>query len=767
MATPTDDTYSAASGEVIYAGQHAPDMAPPTGKYRFQQPLLFHRAHQKIVEASYVNSLGQTIRVPSMDYTFGNDNIHAAMPSTNCGSDYRDLCLLSNWSWANYGGDWLDNSTPDRIKQGSVAWATSSAIPLGSPAGEVSIDVSNLVGHCDQAGRWYAFFIKVSGGELQLVGPCAPGQKSALEIVRGGVAETRGLWYACTLITTATVNAMDAVVVVSNGGRGVIEFYRPTDQSVAASSAVLKLRHNGVASGNPVVSLFLVDPSVPDMAAPAAGLAASYPLDAGILANANVAGALRVVDGMSFDDVIDAGYVNIGAQSWYGGSTAVLKQESRFDPTLWGTPGTLPLAGVAAPTQPELDAMMPNRAIVNGVTKLFGTAARSTTYGDTLRVLTSAEIAGRGLPLLAPGMGAVEMIYPSTRLLPGQTHGQSQTGGGPLADGLNYPDLEMVFKREHIGRVVDGYMRMHVCLAEGWETDDSMFAIHPFGAPENYGKWPEEYGADPLALQWRATDFAGKFPGGIQQITTGVRAERYVYPTRMNGVTPDSSKVVENPGNGYGSTSGVYGYQGRFQFKQGFYKQGFEGPACGGAVLGVELYDFAQNSFCIPSQTFVAEWTSQTQAGFKYGLGHLQPRKWYCVEMRWKMNTVVPPYAEAAVGTHFLESGFVQDGFIEWWVDGVYASKSPLFAHRNGRPIDWPLQIAQSQPFGTSNAFRPVNNVPAEAYMGATAAILQCYYGGRSALMKNLHVLINGVVASSGAYIGPMKGVGRDNGGIP
>jgi len=742
----------------------------PVGKYRFQHALLFQRAHQRVVRASYVNSLGQTVYLPQMDHAFvGWDGVHDTSVNTRCGSDYTQLCTLSSWAWKNYGGDWLDDSTPTRKQQGDTPWAVSAPIAAGTAAGEIELDVSRLVAHCDQNSRWYAMFIMVSGGQFKLVGPCnATATKSSLEIVRGGASETRALWYACTLIKTAYTNAQDDMLVIDNDGRAVIEFHRPANQGVVASSAKLRLRHGGVTSGNPVVKVFLVDPTMPDLSAQMVGLAAGYPLDAGVLDHPKVAAALRVTDNTAIGDVLDVDFVTTKGQSWSGGTAANLKQESYYDPTLWGTPGQGGLIGVALPSQAELDKLMPRRAISQGVTKLSGAAAKSTPYGDTVRVVTSAELIARGLPVLAPGMGALEMTYPSMNIKPGQAHPQSWTAGGKLSDDRICPDLEMSFKREHIGRVVDGYMRMYVCLAEGWEADDATMSWHPFdGTGDHWGQWPEQFGADPQNLSWRATDFSGKFPGGIQQITTKVVVERYVYPTRQDtSGAVNTTKVLDYPGNGYSSSSGVYGYQGRWQFKQGFYKANFEGPACGGATIALETFDFGQNNLCIPSQAFVAGWDLQNYAGFRYGMGYLRPKHWYCVEMRWKMNTVTVPYAEAPVGTHYLEGGYVQDGYLEWWVDGIYCSKSDLWAHRNGRLVDWALQNAQARPFGTKDAMRPMTGVPADAYMGATTAILQCYYGGRSALMKDMKVLLNGVVVSNGAYIGPMKGVTRENGGV-
>ena len=749
--------------------QPVPVLAP-TGKYRFQHPLLFQRAHQKVVKASYVNSLGQTVYLPKMDHAFvGYDGVHDTSSTTRCGSDYTELCTLTSWAWKNYGGDWLDNSTPTRKSQGATPWATSAPVAKGSPAGEVVVDVSNLVKYCDQNKRWYAMFIMVSGGQFKLNGPCnATAPKSTLEVVRGNVAESKALWYACTLIKTAYTNAQDDLVVIEDGGRAVIEFYRPANQSVAATSAKLRLRHGGVSSGNPVVKIFLVDPTLPDLTQQSVGLATNYALDNNILSHAKVAAALRVTDSTTLDDVLDVDYVNSKGKSWNGGPAANLKTESKFDPYLWGTPGKGALANVPVPTPTQLTQLMPNRAIAKGITKLSGNAAKSSVYGDTVRVVTSAELASRGLPSLAPGMGALEMTYPSLNIKPGQAHPQSWTGGGKLSDDRIGPDLEMCFKREHIGRVVDGYMRMYVCLAEGWEADDANLSWAPFDtSADRWGKWPEQFGAHPDSLQWRATDFSGKFPGGIQQLTSKVAVESYRFPTRRNtGGGTDTTKVVDYPGNGYSSTSGVYGYQGRWQFKQGFYKANFDGPACGGATIGLETYDFAQNPHCIPSQSFIGGWNLQNNAGFRYGMGYLRPKRWYCLEMRWKMNTVVTPYAEPPVGTHYLESGYVKDGYLEWWVDGVYCSKTDVFATRTSKLIDWALQNAQNRPFGTRDAMRPMTGVPADVYMGATTAILQCYYGGRSALMKDMKVLLNGVVVSNGAYIGPMKGVSRENGGM-
>jgi hypothetical protein len=272
--------------------------------------------------------------------------------------------------------------------------------------------------------------------------------------------------------------------------------------------------------------------------------------------------------------------------------------------------------------------------------------------------------------------------------------------------------------------------------------------------------------------RWRRLDRTGKFIGGIQQVSSSVAYRKYVDPLR----TSSQQQETQIGGGAYSSTSGIYGYQGRWMFRQGYYKPGTPGPAVGGMVLGVELYDFnganQGSSPIIPSQRDVGGWdaTWRSYATHSGGLGFLYPRKWYCVEMRWHMNST-KPYVLPPEGTHFLEGGHNVDGFIEWWVDGIPAAKSPLFAHRSSAAIvDWALQNSAGVPFDTERGgaarLRGMTNVPPELFMGAASAVFNFYYGGRTFNDSNKFVYINGIVCSSGTYIGPMAGVSRDNGGL-
>ncbi len=755
-------------------------VAAVAGKYRFQQPLLFQRAHQKWLPMKYTNSRGELVVLPSLDFHFGGYAATGTSGAMKAGSTPEVLCWLSKWRWRNTGGDWLDASL---VSQGTTAWATSATLAGGTPAGEIELDVGALVRHADERKRWYAMFVIVEGsGTIAMVGPCnVAASKSVLEIVRAGQTETRDLWYACSLRgSTSATDAQDDLLSVGSNNKLALEFFRPGDQSTSASSAKLRLRHAGVTGGSVRLKIMLVDPDLPDITSVQTGIATSYLLDAGIFAHPDVAAAMRVTDTTQLADIANTAYLGSYNKPWTGVPMLTQQQEAYFDPAFWGTPGQGHLANVPAPTAAQKAMLLPHRNITPEGTRLQGAAWRSSAVGDSIRVVSGTELQARGLPVLAPGLGAFEMTYHGCRIGNGQAGANSLTTGGPLADGTAGNDLEMYFKPEHLGRVIDGYMRMYVMLGEGWEPKDSDMQwvwLDP-KAGENAGKYPEEAGYTPQTVPWRVQDWTGKFPGGIQQVTSGgIPVPGYKYPTRLdpNG-NADTTPVVLSAGGGYSNSSGLYGYQGRWMFSQGFYKENFQGPARDGAILGIELYDFgnqsAATSSAIPSQAHISSWDFnwQSYAGHRGGMGFLYTRRWYCVEMRWKMNSVKLPYAEPAPGTHYLESGFEVDGHIEWWIDGVKCAQTPAFAHRSSRMLDWMYQVARGVPFDTDPAsparLRPVTNVPPEVYMGATSAVLQTYYGGRAANPRDKKVLINGVVVTSGRYIGPMAGVSRDNGGL-
>lgn len=769
-----------------------------TGKYRHQQRLLFHRAHTESVPLSYVNSLGQTINVPNRNAYF--DNYHpnsATEPTYGCGSNVNELCAMSLWAWDNVGtGDWLGNDSPTPLPQSNVPFAATPLLPSNTPAGEVAVDVTALVQNCDSNKYWYAFMVRVVGyGYLTLTGPLSTtNTPSVLEVTRNGVTTTHDLWYACTLKNPLTASQMEAQkpnMAVSSGTKAAIEFERPVnlaDQDIPCTQAILRFRHEGVAFGPATVEFYRVNVSIPDMSAPVAGVAGSYPFDSGLYDHPDCAGGFWVKDGMVISDILDEALSGTYNQPWIPGNTSLVTnpQEALFDPTCWGTPGVGHMASVAMPSPAVMATLLPHRVTTPTHTKLYGQVFKSDLYGDTAKVYSSADLVAEGFPVLAPGFGALRMRYSECGVLHGQCTYAGTTTGGPLRPGTSDSSLYLAFKRAHTGRVIDGFTRGYYMLGGGWDPLDSdlrwYIKVPAVQGHPNMGKFPEQNTPTPVdpflsATQWKLIDRAGKFPGGIQHLTGSFPVQTYIDPSDPAnsakwGKVGQTPAVRSTPGAGYSMTSGVFGYQGRWMFKQGYYKENYKGPACGGAVIGLEHVDFARNWACIQSQQPVQGWDAHWQSvPHKGGLGHLYPRKWYCVEHHWHMNTITFPYVEPAPGTHWLEGGFLVDGYEEWFVDGVLAGTSPLWANRSSVMVDWALQISSGYPFDNSTTngqamMRPMTNVPAAEYMGAREAILQTYYGGQSANARNLDVFINSFVVFNGRYVGPMAGVSRENGGL-
>jgi hypothetical protein len=748
----------------------------PSGKYMFQQALLFQRAHARSLTHRYTNSLGQQVTVADNVATFDGST---SSGSAWAGSTPELLCAASRRPWAHPGGDWRDaRDTP----QGLVPFASSTPLGMGA-SGVVRIDVTSAVRWMFEHQHWCAFFIQVRGSAgTQLTGVLNPDGQAPSLTFTDAAARTERLdcWYTASLRnSTAYTNAQEDVIDVGPGTPAVLEFFRRgtpdvrvTTVGVAPQIATLEVRHGAVTAADLRFDVYVVDPPLPATLNPLPGLAATYPLDAGLMANGSVAAALRITDSDTNADVLDEARSGTAADPWVPTSVPYgRRSEATMDPYLFtATPGQGDFAAVPAPTDAQRAALFPRRVQSARGTKLVGNASRkkADTAQDAIRVVhgDDALAKSRGFTPLAPGLGALEMMYGGGSVLNGQATFQSQTGSNNI-------DLDLWFREQHIGRVIDGYMRVYVLLGDGWDptSDDESFQFYaPNLDAASLGKYPEQLGVDPAKATWRRLDRTGKFPGGIQQQTSGHTVMKsYVDPTRMTG----DAQANVLAGGAYSSSSGIHGYQGRWLFWQGYGHAGTPGPAVGGLALGVELYDFnGGGGITIPSQNPVGGWdsTSRSFATHIGGLGFLYPRRWYCVEMRWHMNTV-KPYQLPPVGTHWLEGGHNVDGFIEWWVDGLPAAKTPLFAHRSSAAIvDWALQNAANQPYdtvaGSPDRLRGISNVPPELFMGAASAVFNAYYGGRTFNESNKFVYLNGIVCSNGAYIGPMAGVTRENGGL-
>jgi hypothetical protein len=714
-----------------------------------------------------------------MDANASTFDGHAGLASA-AGSTHALLCAVSRRPWLNPGGDWIDaNGKPQGGKPFSRSVLGASPGP-----GAIEIDVTRAVKWIWTKKHWCALFLRATGpGVTAIVGALHPTRKPPRLTLRysDGSVDVLECWYTASLRkSTAYTNAQEPGIDFDDVTPAVLEFFKSSSPSERVSandrgiaSASLWLPYLQVKSGSPSVEVYVVNPRLPDSLEPAAGLASGYPFDRGLVAHPAVCAAVSVTDDHVIGDVLDELHSGSADGPWLPDSRLYgNRSEAVFDPTLWtATPGEGEFAHVPKPSNAQRDAMLPRRVHTPKGSKLSGYVTRrhGSASQDAIRVVHSSDriALSRGFTPLAPGLGALEILYGGGDVGNGQSTVVDVTGNTGL-------DLDLWFNERHIGRTIDAYMRMYVLLGDGWEARDGGDAWQfyaPSGKAEHIGKYPEELGANPRAVEWRRQDRMGKFIGGVQQLTSGHTAyRRYVDPLRRGG----DQQEIAMAGGGYGASSGIHGYQGRWMFRQGYYKPGTPGPAVGGIALGMEFYDFNGSSgSTIPSQNFIGQdWDTswESYATHVGGLGFLYPRKWYCIEMRWRMNAL-RPYSLPPVGTHWLEGGHSVDGFVEWWVDGIHAARTPLFAHRSSAAVvNWTLQRQAKVPFDTAarspDMLRGITNVPPELFMGAASAIFNAYYGGRTFNDCNKFVYVNGIVCTSGSYVGPMAGVSRLHGGL-
>ena len=86
------------AGIITNNGIAVPLVFPTNNKYRFQQSLLFQRAHVKSIPFIYTNSLGQSIDTGTRFYFDGQ-----SAGAFNVGPTRLMLCSTSKWPWKNYG----------------------------------------------------------------------------------------------------------------------------------------------------------------------------------------------------------------------------------------------------------------------------------------------------------------------------------------------------------------------------------------------------------------------------------------------------------------------------------------------------------------------------------------------------------------------------------------------------------------------------------------------------------------------------------------
>ncbi len=290
MAYPVADSYSCGSGEVIAGGRKLSPSVTLRGKYRTDQDRLFLDVPQNVVT------------VDNGTYAVTQANAALADPKTDfnwsyIGPSYNSVDKLSEWSWVNPGGDWIDRTgTPQGTAQPHFTFA-ANAVTSGESVYAVDF---TLAAQAAQSGNlWNAYIVKSSGGSRSI---------SSLHGAFGSIPKVSVTYSdgtAGTLKCTACVR-MTSGTAYGQAGRAkaeinqsvALEFERPKKAVASAVMTITILDHTATAS---TISGYLANPTV-NAGTVVNGLADAYPLDGGIEANASVIFAHDYADGTTWSD---------------------------------------------------------------------------------------------------------------------------------------------------------------------------------------------------------------------------------------------------------------------------------------------------------------------------------------------------------------------------------------------------------------------------------------------------------------------------------
>lgn len=558
----------------------------------------------------------------------------------------------SGMYWEATHGDYID---ANGVRQGAVVTLLA---PLNSGAVEYSLDATAIVQQAQTGDRWLAMKWSVSPLTTRRVYA-----KNSSFPPRVDVTYTDGstATLACRITaasSTSTSNQNTDATDYNLNPALLTEFERPTQP---VQSATLVIRISSTTSTNTNFRAWLLDPRVNTSLAQQ-GIAQSQALDAGLLSHADVVVCHRYVDAAVGD-----------TSNFVAGLSFNADAQASFDPAIFGEGPTdltkLPHAALTTPSAYTTGHRY-------GGLNLTPPAVVPVPFGDaqvSVEFIPSSY-AGQGFTPLAPGMGAMKW-----RMVP-----SLDENGAPLHDGSLVGSRgsggsgRIYFDEAKFGNVDDIYVRSYIRIGT------------PDGGPF----------VDSITDRYQVHENESASTGAPLEIAWLPKGGKWM-------MVPDHHCF---PQGGFSQGSGgPYGWQARMGWGTCDEQEG--GPLEGGHRFTFHEFDFLKSQ---PGGNFARNYTYQNNRGMRTcgygGMNVLYAHKWYCFEVRHKLNTVLPYYP-----------GFIDDGMMQVWLDGRL-----VITKRNIVLRSWPVwrglnSVAHSTAFGLNQfaAITATGFANGEGYVGA------------------------------------------------
>lgn len=572
----------------------------PSASYRNGQAYLF----------TSIQGLQEPARIAGgQPYSFvgvgSGSNLITVGPTRN------EVDMRSGWNWDSPGGDWIDSAL---TRMGNSPWA-SIATPNGTNDVTYSVSVTAALQRVFSAGRWNAWVARKlatgGGAPRQVYGRFAANSAfhPRLDVTYSdGTAATLACRTCGSCDQGSSLPDQSSwIYTIYDGPAGgwLLEFERPTK---AVQSATLFFTVSNHWGGAATLEFNLADPPV-NTDGVGSGLAAAYPLDAGISAHGSVIFSHRYQDGAIRRDFILQSQDNPIGSIDYGA-------RAPFDPALWGgTSNTSRLPHV-------------------GLGKWIGGSNRSAwngtpVDGDPNFGIVPSNYSGEGFVPLAPGLGALRVHMPAGK----------DSNGNPIVDGSTTSgssptiDARMYMPMAKLGLLGEAWLRYYVFI-------DATYAPTLADKKQVYeggnavwidmgGKWLIGFS------HWSSYGGNNNYGGGGQGWS--LRPEFSDNMTDMDPKSPQYRSYgmglswVDYTNNGWNASTNPYGQ-----------------PVTHSNYPGLPR--------------------SRQEPGQRGGLmSRLYPGRWYCIEEHIKLNAANAP-SGAGDGRNWAA-----DGEVEWYLDGRLA----------------------------------------------------------------------------------------------